>query len=170
MDHLHNTAFQSSPNGNSLGNFIEGTAESIEKINVGDVNGAMANIAGGDIVVVGTGVGYHDKLVEEVYAAYGNVAKSSESSGMVKSNGGGGESSPFIGSDVRYGFSLSLSLNLCSIALASALYSYYYSSNRTHTLWECILSPQQQHPPLLLLVVVFFIFHPAIDIYKQNSL
>ena len=103
MDHLHNTAFQSSPHGNSLGNFLEGTTESIEKINLGDVQSAVDNIAGGDIVVVGTGCGHHDKLVEEVLAAYGNVAKRSESSGMVKSTtgGGGGESSPFIGSDVR---------------------------------------------------------------------
>ena len=103
IDHLHSTAYQSSPSGNSLGNFLEGTTESIEKITSGDVAYALSKISGSDIVVVGTGSGHHDKLVEDVSKAYGTVAKSSSGSGkeIVQSNNGG-ESSPFIGSDVRY--------------------------------------------------------------------
>ena len=106
IDHLHSTAFQTSPVGNSLGNFLEGTTESIEKITSGDVTDALSNIGGSNIVVVGTGCGHHDKLVEDVNAAYGMVAaNNSGSSGsgkeVVKSNNEGGESSPFIGSDVR---------------------------------------------------------------------
>jgi hypothetical protein len=106
IDHLHSTAFQTSPVGNSLGNFLEGTTESIEQITSGDVIDALSNIGGSNIVVVGTGCGHHDKLVEDVNAAYGMVAaNNSGSSGsgkeVVKSNNEGGESSPFIGSDVR---------------------------------------------------------------------
>ena len=104
IDHLHSTAYQSSPSGNSLGNFLEGTTESIEKISSGDVAHALSKISGSDIVVVGTGSGHHDKLVEDVSKAYGTMAKSSSGGSgkeIVQSNNGG-ESSPFIGSDVRY--------------------------------------------------------------------
>lgn len=104
IDHLHSTAFQTSPVGNSLGHFLEGTTESIEKIASGDVADALSNISGSNIVVVGTGCGHHDKLVEDVSAAYGKVAANSgggSGKDVVKSTSEGGESSPFIGSDVR---------------------------------------------------------------------
>jgi len=115
IDHLHSTAYQSSPSGNSLGNFLEGTTESIEKISSGDVAHALSKISGSDIVVVGTGSGHHDKLVEDVSKAYGTVAKSSSGSGkeIVQSNNGG-ESSPFIGSDVRIRYD---SHNTATVAL-----------------------------------------------------
>ena len=98
MDHVHATAFQSSPAGNSLGNALEGTADSIASITAGDVAGVLAGVSGSDVVVVGTGSGVHDKLVEDASAAYGALA----SGGSGKEVGSVGTSSAFIGSDVRY--------------------------------------------------------------------
>ena len=98
MDHLHSTAFQTSPAGNSLGNALEGTAESIASITNGDVAAVMASVTGSNVVVVGTGSGSHDELVENVSKSYGTLA----SAGSGKEVGSVAESSAFIGSDVRY--------------------------------------------------------------------
>eukprot|EP00584_Thalassiosira_punctigera_P010358 CAMPEP_0172525952 /NCGR_PEP_ID=MMETSP1067-20121228/954_1 /TAXON_ID=265564 ORGANISM="Thalassiosira punctigera, Strain Tpunct2005C2" /NCGR_SAMPLE_ID=MMETSP1067 /ASSEMBLY_ACC=CAM_ASM_000444 /LENGTH=459 /DNA_ID=CAMNT_0013309351 /DNA_START=30 /DNA_END=1412 /DNA_ORIENTATION=+ len=97
MDHLHSTAFQISPAGNSLGNALEGTAESIASISADDVAGALTGVNGSNVVVVGTGSGSHDKLVEDAGKAYGTLA----SAGTGKEVGSVGESTAFIGSDVR---------------------------------------------------------------------
>lgn len=102
MDHLHSTAYQTSPQGNSLGNALEGSVESIASITKEDVASVLGNVSGGDVVVVGTGGGGgsgHEKLVEDVEKAYGGLAKgvgsgSSEVASL-------GEKSAFIGSDVR---------------------------------------------------------------------
>mmetsp|Transcript_8502 Transcript_8502/g.13437 ORF Transcript_8502/g.13437 Transcript_8502/m.13437 type:complete len:442 (-) Transcript_8502:385-1710(-) len=97
MDHLHSTAFQASPSGNSLGNALEGTAESIASVSADDVAGALAGVNGSNVVVVGTGSGSHDQLVEDASKAYGTLA----SAGSGKEVGSVAESAAFIGSDVR---------------------------------------------------------------------
>lgn len=97
MDHLHATAYQTGPAGNSLGNHLEGTAESIASVATGDVAGVLAGVTGSDVVVVGTGSGSHEKLVEEASVAYGKLASGASAKEVVVA----GESSAFIGSDVR---------------------------------------------------------------------
>jgi len=112
MDHLHATAFQTGSRGNSLGNALEGSAESIEGIAAEDVAGVLANVVGGDVVVVGTGSGEHAKLVEDAEKAYGGLASGVGSgSEVVKAE----EKSAFIGSDVRIRYD---SHNTATIALA----------------------------------------------------
>jgi processing peptidase subunit beta len=96
MDHLHSTAYQTSSPGNSLGNALEGSVESIDAITAGDVSGVLGNVSGSNVIVVGTGCGNHEKLVEEAGLAYGGL-KSVGGSVVVA----GGEKSAFIGSDVR---------------------------------------------------------------------
>lgn len=97
MDHLHSTAFQSSPAGNSLGNALEGTADSIASISADDVASVLAGVNGSNVVVVGTGSGSHEKLVEDAGNAYGSLS----SAGSGKEVGSVAEPSAFIGSDVR---------------------------------------------------------------------
>jgi len=96
MDHLHSTAYQTSSPGNSLGNALEGSVESIDAITAGDVSGVLGNVSGSNVIVVGTGCGNHEKLVEEAGKQYGDL-KSVGGSEVVA----GGEKSAFIGSDVR---------------------------------------------------------------------
>jgi len=110
MDQVHSTAFQSDPAGNSLGNMLEGTAESIASITAGDVAGVLAGVAGSDVVVVGTGSGSHDKLVEDAGAAYGKLG-----GGSGKEVGSVAEKSAFIGSDVRIRYD---SHNQATVAIA----------------------------------------------------
>eukprot|EP00571_Detonula_confervacea_P005794 CAMPEP_0172327748 /NCGR_PEP_ID=MMETSP1058-20130122/59990_1 /TAXON_ID=83371 /ORGANISM="Detonula confervacea, Strain CCMP 353" /LENGTH=439 /DNA_ID=CAMNT_0013044831 /DNA_START=13 /DNA_END=1332 /DNA_ORIENTATION=+ len=97
MDHLHSTAYQTSPKGNSLGNDLEGSGESIGDVTAGDVASVLAGVVGSDVVVVGTGSGEHEKLVEEAGIAYGQLA----SGGSGKEVGSVAEKSAFLGSDVR---------------------------------------------------------------------
>ena len=96
MDHLHSTAYQTSSPGNTLGNALEGSVESIDAITAGDVSAVLGNVSCGNIIVVGTGCGNHEKLVEEAGKQYGDM-KSVGGSEVVA----GGEKSAFIGSDVR---------------------------------------------------------------------
>lgn len=99
MDQLHSTAYQTSPNGNSLGQALEGTTESIASISAGDVSSVLAGITGSNVVVVGTGSGVHDKLVEEASAVLGKLSSDGGSGKEVVS---AEDKSAFIGSDVRY--------------------------------------------------------------------
>lgn len=111
MDHLHATAFQTSPSGNSLGMALEGTSDSIGEISTGDVASVLAGLVGSDVVVVGTGSGDHEKLVEEAGVAYGGL----KSGGTGKEVGSVAEKSAFLGSDVRIRYD---SHNTATIALA----------------------------------------------------
>jgi len=95
MDQLHSTAYQTSPSGNSLGNALEGTKDSIGDVE--GVAGVLANVVGSDLVVVGTGGGEHERLVEQANAAYGGL----KGGGSGKEVGSVGERSHFLGSDVR---------------------------------------------------------------------
>lgn len=98
MDQLHSTAYQTSPNGNSLGQALEGTTESIASISAGDVSSLLAGMTGSNVVVVGTGSGVHDKLVEEASAVVGKLSSDGGSGKEVVS---AEDKSAFIGSDVR---------------------------------------------------------------------
>ena len=96
MDRLHETAYQTSAVGNSLGSPLLGTADSVSSVTAGDVKSVAGNTWGEDVVVVGTGSGEHGKLVEDGAKAYGSLPKSGGAA-VVKA----GEKSSFIGSDVR---------------------------------------------------------------------
>ena len=116
MDQLHSTAYQNGPAGNSLGNALDGSTDSIASISSSDVTSLLKNIVGADVVVVGTGSGNHDKLVEDASKAYGGLGAdgSSRKEGSVGTEGfspeahslpmAGDGKSAFIGSDVRYVF------------------------------------------------------------------
>jgi hypothetical protein len=74
LDRVHETAYQTSSVGNSLGSLLRGTVETIGGVTVSDVKCLTSQIRGMDVVVVGTGSGaVHDKLVEDVSKAYGMV-------------------------------------------------------------------------------------------------
>ena len=114
MDHLHSTAYQNGPAGNSLGNALDGSTEGIASISSSDVTSLLNGIVGADVVVVGTGSGNHDKLVEDASKAYGGLgADGSRKEGSSVGTEGfspeahslpmaGDGKSAFIGSDVRY--------------------------------------------------------------------
>ena len=106
MDYLHSTAYQNAPSGNSLGNPLCGSVESVASVTAGDVSSLLSGVVGSNVVVVSTGKGEHDKLVEEASAAYGKLSSGGSSVGSV------GEASAFIGSDVRYVFGLCFFLSL----------------------------------------------------------
>lgn len=92
LDQLHGTAFQ----GDALGNPLEGTAESIASVSVDDLAALLAKVKGEDVVVVGTGSGSHDKLVEEANKVLGGLtAGGSNEVGTVKNK------ARFVGSDIR---------------------------------------------------------------------
>ena len=98
MDSLHSTAFQTLSRGNSLGNALEGTAESIAEVTVDDVASVLAGVVGSDVVVAGTGGGMtHDELVEKAGVAYGELP----GVGTRREVGKRVEPAPFIGSDMR---------------------------------------------------------------------
>lgn len=101
MDQLHGTAFQIAPKGDSLGNALEGTKETIASLTADDVASLLGGIDGSSVTVVGTGNGDHAKLVEEVEKVLGGV-KSASGSG--KEVAAAGEKSAFIGSDIRCAF------------------------------------------------------------------
>jgi predicted Zn-dependent peptidase len=103
MDRLHETAYQTSSVGNSLGSPLSGTSETVSSLTVADVRGLLSNVRGEDVVVVGTGSGEHDKLVDDVIKAYGTLPSSSGGGGGGKGKAvvKAGEKSSFIGSDVR---------------------------------------------------------------------
>ncbi|KAL3793805.1 hypothetical protein HJC23_006165 [Cyclotella cryptica] len=93
LDHLHGTAFQ----GNALGNPLEGTAESVAGVSVEDLAALLAEVRGENVVVVGTGGGSHEKLVEEVEKVMGGLS----SGGSTKEVGKVAEKAYFMGSDIR---------------------------------------------------------------------
>ena len=97
MDQLHGTAYQNGPSGNSLGNPLEGTVDSIASLSTDDVSCAFSGVTGSNVCVVGTGSGDHDAFVEEVDKVLGGL----QSSGSGKEVSSLGEKSVFIGSDVR---------------------------------------------------------------------
>ena len=97
MDHLHSTAYQNGPSGNSLGNALEGSAESVASLSADDVASVLGGVNGTNVVVVGTGNGSHEKLVAEAEKAYGSLSGASSS----KAVGSVADKSAFIGSDVR---------------------------------------------------------------------
>ena len=105
MDRLHETAYQTSPVGNSLGSPVLGTPGGVASLTADDVRKVAGRTRGEDVVVAGTGSGEHDRLVEEAEKAYGHLPKSSSSAaaarGGTKAVVGAGEKSHFIGSDVR---------------------------------------------------------------------
>ena len=93
LDQLHGTAFQ----GNSLGNPLEGTAESVASVSVDDLAELLAKVKGEDVVVVGTGgIGGHDKLVDAANKALGGL-----SSGGNNEVGSVAKKAYFVGSDIR---------------------------------------------------------------------
>ena len=98
MDRLHETAYQASPAGNSLGGPVLGTPGGVGSLTPDDVRGVAGRIRGSDVVVSGTGRGDHGRLVEGAEKAYGHLPKSGGGKAAVV---GGGEKSHFIGSDVR---------------------------------------------------------------------
>jgi hypothetical protein len=98
MDRLHETAYQTSPAGNSLGGPVLGTPGGVESLTPDDVWRVAGKIHGSDVVVSGTGCGDHGRLVEGAEKAYGHLPKSGGKKAVVV---GGGEKSHFIGSDVR---------------------------------------------------------------------
>jgi len=110
MDSLHETAFQGGPTGNSLGNFLNGTKDSIAAVTTHDVASVLGGINGTNVCVVGTGSGSHDELVEEAEKAYGSLA----SAGTGKDVGEVVTKSHFIGSDVRIRYD---SRNTATIAI-----------------------------------------------------
>jgi predicted Zn-dependent peptidase len=109
FDRLHETAYQTSYMGNSLGSPLYGTAESLGHVTKSDVDALLGTIHGGDVVVVATGgnngsgagaATSHDKLVEDVSKAYGNLPSSAKvlaAGSVVKAE----DKSAFIGSDIR---------------------------------------------------------------------
>ena len=101
LDQLHSTAYQTSPNGNSLGSLLEGSAESIASLTTEDVTNVVKGVKGSDVVVVGTGAGVHDKLVEETNAVLGGLSNVGSSGKDVVN---ASDASNFLGSDVRYVF------------------------------------------------------------------
>uniref|UniRef100_A0A7S2PN78 Peptidase M16 C-terminal domain-containing protein n=1 Tax=Skeletonema marinoi TaxID=267567 RepID=A0A7S2PN78_9STRA len=110
MDHLHSTAYQNGPTGNSLGNALEGSAESVASVSADDVASLLGGVNGTNVVVVGTGNGSHEKLVAEAEKAYGSLSGASGS----KAVGSVADKSAFIGSDVRIRYD---SHNTATIAL-----------------------------------------------------
>jgi processing peptidase subunit beta len=92
LDQLHGTAFQ----GNALGNALEGSAQSVAAVSVDDLAVLLAKVKGEDVVVVGTGGGSHEKLVEATEKALGGLK--SEGS---KEVGSVAEKAYFMGSDIR---------------------------------------------------------------------
>ena len=103
MDRLHETAYQASPAGNSLGGPVLGTPGGVGSLTPDDVRGVAGRIRGSDVVVSGTGRGDHGRLVEGAEKAYGHLPKSPAAAGGggTKAVVGAGEKSHFIGSDVR---------------------------------------------------------------------
>lgn len=97
MDQLHATAFQGAPAGNSLANLLSGTPESVASLTAEDAASVAAKVHGGDVAVVGTGAGHHDKLVEEVAKVYGSLPSAGGEKAVVEK----GDESAFVGSDVR---------------------------------------------------------------------
>jgi hypothetical protein len=74
LDRVHESAYQTSSVGSSLGSPLRGTVETIGGVTVSDVKCLTSQIRGMDVVVVGTGSGaVHDKLVEDVSKAYGTL-------------------------------------------------------------------------------------------------
>lgn len=92
LDQLHGTAFQ----GNALGNALEGSAQSVAAVSVDDLAVLLAKVKGEDVVVVGTGGGSHEKLVEATEKALGGLK-----SGGSKEVGSVAEKAYFMGSDIR---------------------------------------------------------------------
>lgn len=115
MDHLHSTAYQTSSAGNSLGNALEGSAESLEGVAASDVARALAGVKGSDVVVVATGGGSHAQLVEVAEQAYGGLSAEGAGAGSSEVVVAEVEKSAFIGSDVRIRYD---SHNTATIALA----------------------------------------------------
>jgi len=111
LDQLHSTAYQNGASGNSLGNALEGSAESVASVSADDVAAVLGGVNGSNVVVVGTGGGSHDKLVAEAEAAYGSLSGSASDS---KAVGSVADKSAFIGSDVRIRYD---SHNTATIAL-----------------------------------------------------
>jgi hypothetical protein len=71
--------------GNSIGSPLYGTTESLGHVTKSDVDALLNTIHGGDVVVVATGNNNgsgasHDKLVEDVSKAYGNLPSSAKAS------------------------------------------------------------------------------------------
>ena len=97
LDQLHSTAYQNGPVGNSLGNALEGSAESVADVGADDVASLLGGVDGTNVVVVGTGSGSHEALVAEAEKAYGSLSGSAGS----KAVGSVADKSAFIGSDVR---------------------------------------------------------------------
>ena len=110
MDHLHSTAYQNGPAGNSLGNALEGSAESVAAVSADDVAALLGGVNGTNVVVVGTGNRSHEKFVAETEKAYGSLSGASGS----KAVGSVADKSAFIGSDVRIRYD---SHNTATIAL-----------------------------------------------------
>jgi len=74
LDRVHETAYQTSSVGNSLGSPLRGTVETIGDVTVSDVEFLTSQIRGMDVVVVGTGSGVvYDKLVEDVSRGWWGV-------------------------------------------------------------------------------------------------
>ncbi|KAL7535902.1 hypothetical protein ACHAWF_005308, partial [Thalassiosira exigua] len=88
---------QGAPVGNSLANLLSGTPESIASLTAEDAASTAAKVRGGDVAVVGTGAGHHDKLVEEAAKVYGSLPSAGGEKGVVEK----GDESAFVGSDVR---------------------------------------------------------------------
>jgi len=97
IDQLHSTAYQNGPFGNSLGNSLEGTVESVASLTSDDVASLLSGVNGSNVVVVGTGTGSHEKLVVEAEKAYGTLS----GTGSSKAVGTLADKTAFIGSDVR---------------------------------------------------------------------
>jgi len=112
LDQLHSTAYQTSPNGNSLGSLLEGSAETIASLTTEDVTNVVKGVTGSDIVVVGTGAGVHDKLVEETNTVLGGLSNVGSSGKDVVN---ASDASNFLGSDVRYVLLFFLLLDLCGV-------------------------------------------------------
>ena len=110
MDHLHATAYQNGPSGNSLGNALEGSSDSVASLTSDDVASVLSGVNGSNVVVVGTGAGSHDKLVADAEKAYGSLSGAASSSAV----GSVADKSAFIGSDVRIRYD---SHNTATVAL-----------------------------------------------------
>jgi hypothetical protein len=92
MDRLHETAFQ----GDGLANSLLGTTESIQSVTQEDLGHLVSKIRGEDVVVVATGEGSHDRLLEEAEKALGGLSGGgSKEVGSVKGK------PYFVGSDIR---------------------------------------------------------------------
>ncbi len=95
VDRLHETAYQGSPGGDSLGSPLLGTPESIARIGPEDVRKVAGRTHGIDVVVAGTGWGEHGRLVEDAEGAYGHLPRAGHHGVRVSAK------SSFVGSDVR---------------------------------------------------------------------